>query len=296
MNAESRNPEPATRKTDSVTRNPAPVSAIILTGYGLNCDYETAHAFELAGATAVRVHINSLIAGDVDLDGFQVMVFGGGFSWGDDHGAGVIQAVRMKTHIGDKIQKFIEQGNLVIGICNGFQTLVNLGLLPGFDNDYTRRAVALTYNDCGNFRDGWVTLRPNPQAKCIFTKGLDMLELPVRHGEGKFMTDSDTLERLIANNQVALQYAKPDGIRADQAFPFNPNGSLYDIAGICDPSGRVFGLMPHPEAFNHWTNHPDWTRLKASQRQNEKYPIQGLTPGILIFKNAVEYIKNHLIQ
>ena len=144
----------------------------------------------------------------MDLDQFQIMVFGGGFSWGDDHGAGVIQAVRMKTHIGDKIQQFIEQGNLVIGICNGFQTLVNLGLLPGLDNDYTPRSVAVTYNDCGNFRNDWVTLRPNTNSNCIFTSGLEKLELPVRHGEGKFTTDPDTLERLIANDQIALQYAQ----------------------------------------------------------------------------------------
>jgi len=135
------------------------VRALVLTGYGLNCDDETAYALRLAGSDAHRVHINALIHGSVNLTDFQIMVFGGGFSWGDDHGAGVIQAVRMKTNLGDKILEFIDAGNLVIGICNGFQTLVNLGLLPGFDHDYTRRSVALTFNDCGNFRDDWVTLK-----------------------------------------------------------------------------------------------------------------------------------------
>jgi len=303
MNNALRNPQPATRTPQPATRNaePAtggshPVSTLILTGYGLNCDNETAYAFELAGAQAVRVHINTVIAGAVDLDQFQIMVFGGGFSWGDDHGAGVIQAVRMKTHIGDKIQQFIEQGNLVIGICNGFQTLVNLGLLPGLDNDYTTRSVAVTYNDCGNFRNDWVTLRPNPKSNCIFTSGLEKLELPVRHGEGKFTTDPDTLERLIANHQIALQYARPDGTPAALEFPFNPNGSLHDIAGLCDPSGRIFGLMPHPEAFNHWTNHPDWTRRKARQRGAGDLIEAGPTPGIQMLQNAVNFIKTNLVH
>ena len=268
------------------------VSVIVLTGYGLNCDYETAYAFELAGAAAVRVHINRLISGQVDLDQFEIMVFGGGFSWGDDHGAGVVQAVRMKTHIGDKIQAFIEKGRLVIGICNGFQVLVNLGLLPGLDNNYTRRSVALTNNDCGNFRNAWVTLKPNPNSKCIFTKNIGVLELPVRHGEGKFITDDKTLERLVTNDQVALQYARPDGQPANQVFPFNPNGSLHDIAGICDPSGRIFGLMPHPEAYNCWTNHPDWTRDKAFRQSKEKPKVDKLTPGVQVFKNAVDFLNS----
>ena len=146
------------------------VKVLVLTGYGLNCDHETAYAFELAGASPVRVHINSLIDGSVSLHGFQIMVFGGGFSWGDDHGAGVIQAVRMRTNLGDKILDFIAKGNLVIGICNGFQTLVNLGLLPGLDQNYTARSVALTHNECGNFRDQWVNLKVNPNSPCLFTK------------------------------------------------------------------------------------------------------------------------------
>ncbi|MGD9246681.1 MAG: phosphoribosylformylglycinamidine synthase subunit PurQ, partial [Desulfobacteraceae bacterium] len=234
------------------------VKALVLTGYGLNCDIETAYAFKLAGAQAQRVHINALIDGSVSLDDFQIMAFIGGFSWGDDHGAGVVQAVRMNTKIGRNLRKFVEQGNLVIGICNGFQCLVNLGLLPGIDSDYARRSVALTFNDCGNFRDQWVDLTVNNQSPCIFTKGLDHLELPVRHGEGKFFTENDILQKLIQNNQIALQYGLPDGQLSQGIFPANPNGSIMDIAGICDPSGRIFGLMPHPEGFNRWTNHPDW--------------------------------------
>ena len=144
------------------------VKALVLCGFGLNCDNESAHAFELAGATAMRVHINDLINGSVNPANFQIMVFVGGFSWGDDHGAGVIQAVRMNHRIGDRILEFIEQGNLIFGICNGFQTLVNLGLLPGLDQDYRTRSVALTFNDCGNFRDQWVNLKINPDSPCVF--------------------------------------------------------------------------------------------------------------------------------
>ena len=283
------------------------VNAIVLAGYGLNCDNETAYALELAGASARRVHINSLIDGSVSLDDFQIMVFVGGFSWGDDHGAGVIQAVRLKTNLGDKILEFVDRGNLVLGICNGFQTLVNLGLLPGFSGDYKTRSIALTFNDCGNFRDDWVMLKVNPSSPCVFTKGFDFMELPVRHGqrsevrfdkielpirhgEGKFYSDKDIIQRLTKNNQVVIQYALPDGNPAEGRFPFNPNGSINDIAGICDPTGRIFGLMPHPEAFNHRTNHPDWTRDKEIMKRGGKKPDSNLTTGIRIFKNGVDFI------
>ena len=268
------------------------VKALVLTGYGLNCDHETAYALELGGAVAHRVHINSLIQGNVNLKDYRILVFGGGFSWGDDHGAGVIQAVRMKTSLGDKILEFIDADNLVLGICNGFQTLVNLGLLPGFDRNYTKRSVALTFNDCGNFRDQWVTLKVVPISPCIFTEGLDLLELPIRHGEGKFYAKDAVMRRLIDDNQVVLQYAMTDGSLANRTFPFNPNGSMYDIAGICDPSGRIFGLMPHPEAFNHWTNHPDWPRIKENKKRGKSNTTSAITPGIRLFQNAVTFIRN----
>lgn len=268
------------------------VKVLVLTGYGLNCDNETAFAFEQAGASADRVHINALIDGGVELDDYRIMVFIGGFSWGDDHGAGVVQAVRMKTNIGSKILGFIESGKMVLGICNGFQALVNLGLLPGFDGDYTSRSVALTHNDCGNFRDQWVHLAVNPASPCIFTRGIAQAEFPVRHGEGKFFADSDTLARLAAGNQVVMRYADASGRAARGRFPDNPNGSLDDIAGICDPSGRVFGLMPHPEAYNHWTSHPDWARQKQlAARSGESAAIQ-MPVGIRIFKNAVDYMRS----
>ncbi len=264
-------------------------NVLVLTGFGLNCDHETAYAFELAGAVATRAHINTVIAGDVSLDDFQILAFGGGFSWGDDHGAGVIQALRLKTNIGDRLLEFVATQKLVIGICNGFQTLVNLGLLPGTDGDYTKRSVALTFNDCGNFRDQWVRLKINPDSPCVFTRGIKTIDLPVRHGEGKFYAQRETLQALADNRQIAMQYAMPGGQLADGVFPHNPNGSLADIAGVCDPTGRIFGLMPHPEAYNHVTNHPDWTRQLEKRKRAGINENGRVGDGIRIFVNAVAY-------
>lgn len=265
--------------------------ALVLAGYGLNCDWETAYALELAGARANRVHINQLIMGKdaggrVKVEDYQILAFDGGFSWGDDHGAGVLLATRLIYNIGEELLAFIDAGKLVIAICNGFQAVVNLGLLPGFNGDYRSRRVALIGNDCGNFRNQWVHLAVNPHSPCVFTQGLEKLELPVRHGEGKLYAEKSVIDTLVENNQVVLRYADRDGRPAGGRFPENPNGSLEDIAGICDSTGRVFGLMPHPEAFNHWTNHPDWTRRKETyRRRRQPYPEEGL--GIQIFRNAV---------
>lgn len=271
------------------------VNALILTGFGLNCDYETAHAFELAGADAHRVHINRLVSGEVKLKDFQILAFGGGFSWGDDHGAGVIQALKMKNHIGQDLLEFVDQGKLIVGICNGFQALVNLGLLPGLDEDYTQRSVSVTYNDCGNFRDQWVHLAANQESSCVFTKDISMADFPVRHGEGKFIADQQIVDRLIANNQIVFKYADRSGNPANGEFPLNPNGSMEDIAGICDPTGRIFGLMPHPEAYNHVTNHPDWPLLMQQQKRQGKTVDAEKTVGIQLFENSVAYIKEHVI-
>lgn len=267
------------------------VKALILTGFGLNCDHETALAFELAGARPHRVHINTLVAGKVKLTDFHILALGGGFSWGDDHGAGVIQAVKLKHHIGSDLLAFVAEGKLIIGICNGFQALVNLGLLPGLDNDYTRRSVAITYNDCGNFRDQWVHLTANPDSPCVFAKGIDRADFPVRHGEGKFIAERGVVNALQAGGQVVFQYADHNAKLALGKFPLNPNGSVQDIAGICDPTGKIFGLMPHPEAFNHVTNHPDWTREKQwlKRRGNSFGPED--TTGIRLFRNGVTHIR-----
>ncbi|MCP4694829.1 MAG: phosphoribosylformylglycinamidine synthase I [Desulfobacterales bacterium] len=267
------------------------IHALVLTGFGLNCDNETAYALELAGAVPEKVHINALIDGTHRMDDFQILVFGGGFSWGDDHGAGVIQAVRMKTHLGEDMREFIHKGKLIMGICNGFQTLVNVGLLPGLDQDYKTRSVALAYNDQGNFRNDWITMKVNPACPCVFTRGIDLLDAPVRHGEGKFYADDAVITRLIEENQVVVRYARPDGQPADGAFPHNPNGSVHDIAGICDPTGRIFGLMPHPEAFNHPANHPNWTREKEKRKRAGQAPDAGPGLGVRVFQNAVDFLR-----
>lgn len=275
--------------------------ALILTGYGLNCDYETDYAFKTAGAESQRMHINELIEGEQGAPGsilsrFHILVFGGGFSWADDHGAGVVLASKLKFNIGDRIDKFIKDGKLVIGICNGFQSLVNLGLLPGFDNDYNARKVALTANSSGNFIDSWVTLKINGRSPCIFTRGISRLDLPVRHGEGNLFASAPDIDRLFRNNQVVMQYAGMDGEVAGGRWPSNPNGSLRDIAGICDATGRIFGLMPHPEAFHDVTNHPDWTRRKEALSREGRGIDSWEGDGITIFRNGVEYIRQEIEQ
>jgi len=275
------------------------VRALVLTGYGLNCDYETDFSLQLAGANSERVHINELISSEkrdaaVTLDDYHILVVGGGFSWADDHGAGVIMASKLRYNIGEQIEEFIGGGKLIIGICNGFQALVNLGLLPGFDGDYHSRKVALTYNDSGNFVDRWVTLRVQEDSVCIFTKGISTLELPVRHGEGKFYAKKEIIDRLIEKNQVVIRYVDEEGYPAQGRWPFNPNGSLYDIAGVCDSTGRIFGVMPHPEAYNHYTNHPDWTRKREELARMGKEIVKEEGEGITIFRNAVEYIRENL--
>jgi phosphoribosylformylglycinamidine synthase I len=269
----------------------AKVNALILTGFGLNCDYETSHAFERAGASSHCVHINSLIDGSVRLEDHQILVFIGGFGWGDDHGAGVIQAVRLKTRLGDRILEFIDRGRLVLGICNGFQTLVNLGLLPGFDGDYQSRSVALIHNECGNFRNQWVHLRVNAESPCVFTQGIHAADFPVRHGEGRLYADDAVIRRLQNDHQIVLRYALPDGSPAAGRFPHNPNGSVDDIAGICDSSGRIFGLMPHPEAYHDWTNHPDWLRDRERARREGRTFGNGPTVGVRLLSKAVQYLQ-----
>jgi len=259
--------------------------ALVLTGYGINCDYETDYSLKLAGFDSKKVHVNDLISGKETLGSYQLLVVDGGFSWADDHGAGVLLAAKLKNNLGESLASFISDGKLIVGICNGLQAITNLGILPGFDGNYNSREVALTYNDCGTFRDHWVNLKANQKSPCIFTKDISTIELPVRHGEGKFYASKEVISKLQENNQIVLQYATPKGEPANGEFPFNPNGSLKDIAAICDPTGRIFGLMPHPEAFNHFTNHPNWTR------QDNK-PEEGA--GIKLFKNAFNHITKKL--
>jgi phosphoribosylformylglycinamidine synthase I len=279
----------ANRKQKTPNTAPKP-KALVLYGYGLNCDYETAYALNRAGAEASRVHTTDLLENPALLWDYHLLAVPGGFSWGDDHGAGVILALRLRLALGSALAEFLAAGRLVIGICNGFQVLVNLGLLPGLPGRDGERLAALIPNDCGNFRDAWVHLKATPSVS-VFTKGLDTLELPIRHGEGKFYAAPGVLTELHNRGQIALKYATAAGKPAAGRFPANPNGSLLDIAGICDVTGRVLGLMPHPEAHITATQHPNWTREKeAWRRRGEPYP-EPAGAGLAIFKNAVEYLE-----
>jgi len=257
----------------------ATVNTLVLTGFGINCDYETQTAFQRPGATAVRVHLNALLDEPGMLDDTHILAVPGGFSFGDDVASGRIFANRLRYRLGPALEEFVDDGKLVIGICNGFQVLVKLGLLPRIGG-VTQQTVTLTHNDSSRYEDRWVTLAINPGSPCIWTQGITQLEVPVRHGEGKFIVrDADTLEALNTAGQLVARYAAPAGAPANGAYPHNPNGSENDIAAICDPTGRIFGLMPHPEAYLDATNHPLWTRTNTT----------GEGAGMAVFRNAVRY-------
>ncbi len=282
-------PDTENGKRQTENAEPGP-KALVLYGYGLNCDYETAFALNQAGAAACRVHTTEVLENPRLIWDYHLLAVPGGFSWGDEHGAGVILALRLKLALGSALQEFIASGRLVIGICNGFQVLVNLGLLPGLKGRQGERLAALIPNDCGNFRDAWVHLKAAP-SHCVFTRGLGQLELPIRHGEGKFFAAPEVLSEIQGRGQIALQYATADGAAAAGRFPDNPNGSLLDIAGITDASGRVLGLMPHPEAHVSSCQHPTWTREKENwRRRGLPYPEQE-GAGLAIFRNAVQYLR-----
>ncbi len=247
---------------------------LVLTGEGINCDLETLEAFEKAfestSALAERVHVNDLIEGYKRLGGYQILALPGGFSFADDIASGKVLAVKMKTKLGDEIYEFISNGNLVIGICNGAQIGVKYPI-PGLSAD-DQQTTTLTYNDSGRFQCEWIKLKRTGD-RCIWTRDMDALELPIAHGEGKFyVSDRKVLNELYKNEQVVLKY---DG--------YNPNGSIDDIAGVCDPSGRIFVLMPHPERYIHPYQHPQWTRQKIEGR----LPKEGA--GLQIFRNGVNY-------
>lgn len=264
--------------------------ALVPTGHGINCETETRWALELGGFDQVDlIHLNFLARGDIDVSGYQIVVFPGGFLDGDDLGAAQACANRLRhsringERFIDHLVRFVERGGLVLGICNGFQLLVKLGLLPASQHDYTRREVTLTGNDRGRFEDRWVYLVVDKASPCVFLQGIDRLYLPVRHGEGKIVGRTpDLAQRLVANGQAALRYALPERWEPTMEYPFNPNGSQSAIAGLCDPTGRVFGLMPHPEAYWHRTNHPRWTR--------EKIPEEG--GGLALFRNAADFLRH----
>lgn len=267
----------------------ASVNTLVLSGYGTNSQLETAHTARLAGSSKVDLaHFADILAGAYNILDYQFLIFPGGFLDGDHLGAAQAAAIRwrfMKTEDGapllDLLKQFLRNGGLILGICNGFQLLVKLGILPGFDGLKFTRYVTLGGNDSGQFEDRWVHLLANPACNCIFTQNLPPMYLPVRHGEGKLIAEPTTLERLEKDNLIALQYIDPQTGQPTLNYPHNPNGSPLGIAGLSDPTGHVLGLMPHPEAFHHVTNHPGWTRGELN------------APGTLIFLNAVRYLANN---
>ncbi len=255
--------------------------ALILTGNGLNTEKEIEYSLRTAGAQTKIATIYELLDRDVNLKDYQMLAVCGGFSDGDDLGAGVATAEKLGK-MRDEMGRFFEGDTLTYGVCNGFQILVKMGTF----NDGKKRGVTLTNNDAGFFYDGWVRLKTDPNSRCVFTKGLNDLYLPVRHGEGKFVTANDeVLERLRANGQIVIRYVDSRGNVASK-FPENPNGSIDGIAGVCDRTGRIFGTMPHFEAFNRMTNHPQYSRLK----RNLGAAVDELEPdGIKLFRNMVAY-------
>ena len=246
---------------------------LILRAPGTNCDAETAHAFQLAGGQPEVLHLGRLLEAPQLATGYQVLCLPGGFSYGDDVAAGRIFANQIRHHLGEVLQEFRDAGKLILGICNGFQVLIKSGLLD--TDDEAGPAASLTWNDSGFYIDRWVGLKSVGE-KCVFLSEINELYLPIAHAEGKFVTrDEATLERFDQAGQLVLCYADVAGA----IFPFNPNGSLGDVAGICDSTGRVFGLMPHPERFVDFTQHPNWTRRKN----------RGEGAGLALFRNAVRY-------
>lgn len=251
---------------------------LILRAPGINRDRDAALACELAGAAPERIHINQLAAGAVSLADFAMLIIPGGFSYGDHLGAGKLLAVDLAHRLGEPLLRFVADGRPVIGICNGFQVLVKAGLLPGWEQG-AEPAVTLTDNASERFECRWVQLEADPGSACRFTDGLARpIEVPVAHGEGRVaVRDQAALDELRARGLVALRYSAGDGARAP--YPANPNGSLDDIAGLCNPQGNVLGLMPHPENAVLPQQHPRWTR--------EPWRDEG--DGLVIFRNAVRY-------
>ncbi|MDR2161852.1 MAG: phosphoribosylformylglycinamidine synthase subunit PurQ [Desulfovibrio sp.] len=264
------------------------VRTLVITGYGTNCEVECAHAARLAGSDTVEIiHFSAIVESKIFLNDFNFLIFPGGFLDGDDLGAAQAAAHRWRysrprtgAPLVEQLLDRVASGCLILGICNGFQLLVKLGLLPAIKGAYLERQVSLAHNASARFEDRWCHLMVNPRSPCVFTRDLSRLYLPVRHGEGNLVPrDQAALRGLEEHQLIVLQYIHPDTGLSTQEYPHNPNGSPLGAAGLCDPSGRIFGLMPHPEAFSHPTNHPGWTRGETALL------------GIRIFENAVRHLR-----
>jgi phosphoribosylformylglycinamidine synthase len=256
------------------------VKALILRSPGANCDQDAAFAFEQAGGKATLLHVNQLLDRPALLGDYQILCIPGGFSYGDDISAGRILANQIRHHLFEALQEFKAAGKLLIGICNGFQILIKSGvLLPDRADEPT---ATLAGNQSGKFEDRWINLAVSGN-KCVWLQGIERMYLPVAHGEGNFMArDESTLDTLQAAGQLCLRYASEEGVTDNVPYPLNPNGAQRNIAGVCDVTGRVFGLMPHPERHIDFTHHPRWTR-------RDQQPEHG--DGLKVFQNAVAYFR-----
>ncbi len=249
------------------------VNVLVLRTAGTNCDYETDYAFQLAGARTNLAHINELLTRKKTLMDYHILAIPGGFSYGDDIAAGILLANEIRYKLIDSIAEFVRNNGLIIGICNGFQVLVRSGLLPQIKS--SKQEASLTSNSSAKFECRWTKLKTDP-SRCVFTPNLPkQIYLPVAHAEGRFVASNETLDQLEINGQIVFRYASSN-------YPENPNGSERNIAGICDPTGRIMGLMPHPERYLSRYSHPRWTR--------ENLPEEG--DGLSIFRNAVNYVSS----
>ena len=251
---------------------------------GTNCDEETMLAFADLGVQAEVVHMNYLLSGKRKLEDYHILVFPGGFSYGDHVRAGAIWGKKVVTKLGENLAKFIEEEKAVLGICNGFQVLVETGLLPGFDGIYEKSEVVLATNTSARYECRWVFLRAEPSI-CKLLKNLEkrmLLKMPIGHGEGRFLARDDVLRKLVNQKQITFKYVMPNGSDANGVYPYNPNGSALDIAGICNSKGNVMGLMPHPERAYFGWQLPDWTGKEIVQEYGD---------GRLVLESIVKYVE-----
>lgn len=266
------------------------VRALVLTGFGINCEEEMAAAYRLAGAEATIVHLNDVFLEKVTIHDYDILNFPGGFSFGDDLGSGKVLANKLKykslssgRSLMDEIHRFLAQGKYILGICNGFQALVKMGLLPNLD-EKAEQEVTLTRNDSGRFEDRWVTCRVSRGTRTPFLKGLDLIDLPVRHGEGKLVIPEARMAAIVERNLNCMSYVDDTG-EPTGTYPANPNGSDLHCAGMVDTTGHILGMMPHPEAYLSLYNHPDWG---GRRRRNPGISEDG--EGLAIFRNIVSHI------